>query len=754
MHDNGFHADAEQQTAEVANENLSQAFQLLYIFPHPIQDMARASFLGLYTEGLHDVALPLMKIAEMPSDIREPFSRPESVLQLRLKRNNWPRTLVMPIDLLQARPDVFEHAVFKIVVTSNEAVASAVDLLCEQRDEPLLHVSSVPGEGRRLLEELTVEHVIAYVSAVIDYLQTKSGTMEFALLAAQLTNKSERQTIKPHDLPKVHHNLTAPNEIALRAFGWQLHAQDEIEETPGGTPAERTEQYVERVCRAADAVSKARRSLLTERTAYLCDYRYILALESHYWGHYEGFRKQISDAGDDIRPAIKLFFRSTVQATTYFDNCTTEDSAAAKLHSVFRRGEAQRTKDARSFTAGLAILSAATLAPVLQLEPKLAGIRGDLKQIGKCARSTGMQAQAWKLSQLARKLGEKMRTLVRQEFLDRIDADETGEIEGMKLVSDLPLELIRSKGLPLSLRFDVSRLPVLPGNLYLMNCVRKPAQLPLSAFYKVVVVRSFNNGDILHDVLRQSIHSALKMIGNPAQWDIRFVDIKTENELIAAMESFDGAIMVFDGHGTYESSSGAGKLIIGNQRVDIWELKGRIEFPPVVILSACDTQPLEAGHASAATAAFTLGSLAVLGTTLPIHGAHAGLFIARLLLQIHCTFADHIRKGHHVTWREVVASMTRMAYVTEIMELLHKNIGHIYSSRNYLKVQEVANTAILQRDANWHTLFVEQLAVQVGHATELVAQNVADWGGMTEALKYTHLGRPENIIIIPDDTHH
>nr|WP_315248276.1 hypothetical protein [uncultured Duganella sp.] len=264
-------------------------------------------------------------------------------------------------------------------------------------------------------------------------------------------------------------------------------------------------------------------------------------------------------------------------------------------------------------------------------------------------------------------------------------------------------------------------------------------------------VRSFNQGDVLHDVLRKTIGKALHIIGDSNKWNIRFVDIKTEDEFIEALENFDGAVMVFDGHGTYDSSNGAGKLVIGDQRVDIWELKGRIKFPPVVILSACDTQPLEAGHGSAATAAFTFGALAVLGTTLPILGENAGLFIARLLLQIHFTFADHIRKGGHVTWCEVVAGMTRMAYVTEVMQLLHKNMSHIYTSQNYLDVQAAANTAILQRQANWHVLFIEKLASRVGHGIEMVAQNVAEWGGMTEVLKYTHLGRPENIIITPDD---
>lgn len=51
-----------------------------------------------------------------------------------------------------------------------------------------------------------------------------------------------------------------------------------------------------------------------------------------------------------------------------------------------------------------------------------------------------------------------MKSLVHPEFLQRIDAKEIGRIEGLKLITDLPLELLPSNGIPLALRFDTSRI--------------------------------------------------------------------------------------------------------------------------------------------------------------------------------------------------------------------------------------------------------------------------------------------------------
>jgi hypothetical protein len=239
----------------------------------------------------------------------------------------------------------------------------------------------------------------------------------------------------------------------------------------------------------------------------LVDYRYIVAVQSLYWGHFKHLKKRLSnlsEAGEHAE-SLKAAFRHIVLATTYFD--VFDESSAAFLDTPgFRYLQNERAADARSFTSGLTVLAAATLAPVLRLEPKLNQVRGDLKQLANLVRSDAPHHFDWKLSRITRNISRKIRSLVNPYFLACIDRPEKfGLIEGLKLVTDLPLELMYSGELPLSMRFDLSRLPVLPGNLYLQNCVKPPVIVPLQKFSEILVIRSFAPHDKLKDMLEQAI---------------------------------------------------------------------------------------------------------------------------------------------------------------------------------------------------------------------------------------------------------
>jgi hypothetical protein len=94
--------------------------------------------------------------------------------------------------------------------------------------------------------------------------------------------------------------------------------------------------------------------------------------------------------------------------------------------------------------------------------------------------------------------------------------------------------------------------------------------------------------------------------------NVRFVDVLNEDEFVAAIHSFDGAMMIFDGHGSYDDEIGSGTIVIGGKAVDTWQLRKRCVLPPIVIFSACDTQPVDGSHSSVATAAFSLDAQTVL----------------------------------------------------------------------------------------------------------------------------------------------
>lgn len=754
MEENQAQFDKSNNTAvrsryDMLAESLAAAslFKIVYLVPHMPQKIEDSSILGWYSEGLHEAAAPLISIAEMPADIRELLSDRSSMLINRLTRQISKKVSPISVDSLAADPSFLNAFLFKVIVSNNIDVSKIIDAIATRVKGPLLHVSVAPGRGRVPPKDFNGETMHKYFFDVVAWMLTQENYVHIAKIAQKLLTAEPRRKNEKILLARGEHYLTAPNETALKAFGYRLPQKNPISE-PLMAADVKPERYVNRICESADFISSQRAELLNGIPQSMIDNRYIIAVQSFYWGHFHGYQERISKADGIDRSILKLIVSGTVRATTYFDILTREDRTAFSS-PVYQYFKMQQRADAASFTAGLATIASQTLVPVLRLEPKLNQVRGDLKQIGLCARSKG-HGRERKLSQLSRKLGERLRSLVHPEYLDRIDQIENNGIEGMKIVADLPIELLLTNGIPMALRYDLSRIPVLPGNLYLANCVSAPVTMPVSKFQKIIILRSFEAGDFLRNVVDTAL-SYVKENLKPNSLNIKIVDIATEDDFINALRDFDGAIMIFDGHGAYNRDLGAGELVIGGRRIDAWQLKNKVRIPPIVLFSACDTQPIDGSHSSAATAAFALGARAVVGTMLPIHGLNAGVFLARMFVRINEFIPLAVKFRPVLNWREVISGMIRMSHITDTLGMLETNMADVYRGYDYEEVQIASNMAINNRNPHWHEIFIDELSSKVNRCRGRVLADVERWSGFTESLKYIQLGNPENIIIVDDE---
>lgn len=725
-------------------------FKIAYIVPHETQDLGDASPLGWYTPGLHDAALPLLMASSLPSDIREPYAAPENVLPLRQLRATWP--FITPLQIGAVHDvDRMLPTPFRVYISMREPVAEAIDAIMRQSSFPSLHVSACPAKGRMELERFKRDLVMEYVEGVLLHLQDEPNWAGFVVEARRAMQPCDLQPIRNHSLPRGSHNVLVPNEIALAAFGFHLHVDDPLVKDGGRWPS--VGDYVRRICGSADAVFDMRAQLLEPRND-LIDYRYILAVPSFWWGHYAHYRQRLqrleqlapnSGVSTEFLRIARLSYLAAIRQKTYFDRIEMSDTE--KQIPLLAELSREVAADRRSFTAGLAYLASASLAPVLRLEPKLNEVRGDLKLLAGCVRKPGMHHHHWKRSRQVRQLGSKMRSLIDSMYLDRIDRDEQGhEIEGMKLVCDLPLEWLPTKGLPLSLRFDTSRLPVMPGNMYLANCVSRPVTIPVSAFSEVLIIRSFTVDDPLRGVLEDQIRADAAIASM-----VRIVDVSNEDEFVEALAGYKGACLIFDGHGAYEEDDGAGQIVLGGKTVNAWNLRERCSLPPIVIFSACDTQPLDGAHTSSAIGAFVLGARTVLGTSLPIDGKVAATFIRRLLLRVREFVPAALTLRPVVTWREVVSGLLRMAHVTDILLLLHSNgVARVRSVDDLNAVSLAANIAINHRRSDWYETFLSAYSERCGLPIGELQDKIGKFAALTESMKYVQLGAPENIIITGD----
>ncbi|UXH77918.1 CHAT domain-containing protein [Roseateles amylovorans] len=735
--------DVEDVRAAIAAAKLTRIY---YFFPHAVQDMQRNSPLGWYSPGLLDAAGPFRLISAMPMDVREPHSSVTDVLVNRLGGITWPTLIPIQIDSFAAALDLLA-AVFCVCVTTDPDVALVTDQIFAGRRTPVLHISSVGAPGRKPLAGVTAEVIAEYVRQVLDSLSARGEGKDFVKATRAMLTQAPRRKPKKHYLCVGHHNVTAPNELALAAFGYKFTRERAISRPIQELDGDPTKRYVTAICTSTDAILAERDQLLSAKVPGLVDHRLILAVASTYWGHFRQWRQLARSVDATDRHEFRRALASVIQAQTYFQQIQFDEDHEPVISRYQRMLSSMWATDLNALTAALGLMSSATLCPVVRLEPRLNQVRGDVIALAHCIRAQVGTHHAWKVARLTERLGAKARSLVNEEFLKRIDAPEKACIEGIKLVTDLPLELMPSNGIPIGLRFDTSRLSPFPGNLFWGTNMAPPVHLPVSAFHNVLIIRSFSDDDPIRCVLEQALETFAG--GGFTHVKYRFVDVSTEAEFIETIQAFDGAVMIFDGHGRYDTDLGMGSLVVGGAPLDMWALKRKCQLPPVVMFSACDTQPIDGSHSSVATAALACGARAVLATMFPVNAKDSALMLARTLYRLDAFLPFAVKIFPMLTWRHVVSGMLRMSHTTESARSLDKRAHLGLTEGAFRRIQLVANNTINSWNPAWHRKWIEAIAAEAQRTPGEIEALLVKHVGLTESMRYVQLGIPERIYITP-----
>jgi hypothetical protein len=352
----------------------------------------------------------------------------------------------------------------------------------------------------------------------------------------------------------------------------------------------------------------------------------------------------------------------------------------------------------------------------------------------------GSAPKAERRNKLARDIGRALRAAIPDELFTKIEQHHN---DGIKLIGDTPLELLPVNDLPLGLRSVTSRMPTLPGNLLMrQGLLRTSTLFRPGDFRRLLVVRAFEAGDPLRDVLVDAVERFNAMSSN--RIDLNVVDVKSKDEFLEAFNDYDGALGVFDGHGAHARSDPQGTLAVCPIKFNPFELYGRIRVPPIVFLSACETHTLEGMESSVASAFLFMGARSVLGTLGPIDGLNAGILIGRFCLRF-SDFVHFVRAT--LPWSQVVTGMLRMSYLTDVLRELQRQLA--FNDDLYLAIHTEINTAINSFQPGWF----EQLLTSVAKSLSISETQVRDvWLRtcyFTDTLNYVHFGIPEHIFVVP-----
>ena len=539
------------------------------------------------------------------------------------------------------------------------------------------------------------------------------------------------------------HNSVQPNLMALHAAGYvdTIHGRfDKISDGIG--------PYVEQICQTSQSILDERQAI-GERAGnqYFRRPPGISLFAPAIYPH----MGQVSLNAGPFSAEDKRRFLAIRRALQNQDGYSYDARTSAQARALFGAdmgGELQphflmmeRAAELSLATECVATLAASEVSAVLRMPNRVNRTAGQVRQFAQQyhARKTTER----KRTEAFRRVQHAVTDSIPAAFLPLIEDAE----EGVRLICDAHLEWMNIRGLPLCIQKDVTRIPVTPGNLFIDQLsAKKYKHLKVSDFSEVLVLSALEEADPISRFFDVAISVFEPHFSK--QVTVRTVRVRKRADIIDALNSFDGAMMVFDGHGGHEPGQPA-TLQLLDEEINIWELQvERPRVPPIVILSACDTHAADRNHATTANGFLSIGARAVLGSVFPIDARDAALFVARLIYRI----AEFVPSAHRqfnrsLTWMEIMGGMVRMQLLTDFCRRLERK--SIINSEAYHTIHLAGNMAINGGD-EWPFETVIESLVEHGVDERLAWRELHAATANSTAISYLQLGRPETVIIHPN----
>ncbi len=766
--------------------NPGDPFKILYLVVHDVAGADEFSPFQGFGRPFLDTVSGLAEIALLPADVRELGMDRNGVLRSRLLGEG---THAVPLQINVLAAFLERHPASFVCVYSPASLQPAVAAILAQVPRPVLHrvlpgdsgaahadpadgdpqlgpadaaaPAEAPAPGGDLADPWAVwvarrraalRALRAHLERVAVHAASERPAVAEALRAFLAQVPAEPPEADPLDVVGHTHGVTRPSETALVALGYEFPRGRWMDSRSGDAvyAAEQlpAAQRVRVLRREAVERVPGMRALRTADLVLTAPSVYAhLYVRKHRRPHVPGNRS--ATAG--LRAAFDALAGQTGYPFRDLDGGVVRDpqSRDALLGAL-----AVRQEEMEAYTTVLALRAASDVTPVLRLPAGANQFRGAAINLAQSARRQSTDGGR-QLNRLARQLSQSLTRAVPPELLPMVQDPST---ERVVIVADAPLEWLEIDGLPLMLTRDCSRLPTTPGNVFVINAVVAAGERMVSArrFEEVLVVRSYDRTDPVRPLLERAARHVLGAASG-ARTRLRIVDVATAKELIAALDGYDGAIMIFDGHGAAGSLTSPGALRIGREAVDPWTIRAAARVPPIVLLSACDTHALDAAHASPVNAFLAAGAKTVVGTSLPVDARYAAIFVARLLLRLEQYLPMLLtRPLGLVRWSEILPGLQRMNYVSEALAALVAAGAVRLTVEDRRRVAFAANMAINDPErgappAAWYGRFAGALTAAAGIGADTATRLLREHAWITDALKYVQYGNPDRVLIAADD---
>jgi hypothetical protein len=592
--------------------------------------------------------VPLMEhIPALPSDILDPTIEPAD--RMARRRSGDSAWLWTPVNLstLLAKRKPRPEAPYMVIMTSDEASAKAVSRWRVPLRLRPVHLSYYRAGGAIDPRTFTPENLrqrLIGLTRRARQIDRRLDTSEHEKALANWRN----EPLRPSSLTLHSHNVTRPNEMTLIGAG-----EAPATEEKGHLNVSPEADYVRGITESTEAVMALWPEADDRLAQLMTPPRPDLFLVAP--SMYRGMAKRIERA--IAEPMLKAALRRLDRQRGY----TLELPMDEKDIEIVGPLLALRGAELKLLSTAAGLRAVGTLAATIRLPPAVNQTGGAVGQLARFLRAHE-NPPLIKAARVFRAVQRALERAIPAEHLELIKRSTTG----IKIIADAPLEWLPVDGVPLGIRYDVSRIDTTAGNLFVEQ-IRSPQPLyiPPDAFRDYLVLSMFEEGDPIAPHLRVgTVHTMDKeqapIIG-------QFASPKTPSEFVAAIGKFNGPMLIVDSHGGHEDGDRPGGLMIGGKSFDVWSLMGKVRMPPIVVLSACDTHPFDRSHATVANGFLACGALAVVATVLPIRSAQASRFVMRLINRaVH--YGDIVNEaGRSVPWTHIVSGVLRMDLATDII---------------------------------------------------------------------------------------
>lgn len=676
-----------------------------------------------FSPGLMGFEWALQKIVTMPADLMEPAFSPEARRNRRALGQGAYRWLPLNLSTLLIWPPEID-APLQVLFSQDPKTAESVETWCDARPIRPLHVSLSPTGMALGPDELTRRALQGYAEGVINRVNDEHRAAAIRLLRKWRPQRHRRSTLRFES-----HNVTVANEMVLLTEGIQPSRARPLNPATDG-------DYVRSIRDSVGAVRALRKQIQPTPAARAFPLRPDLILFAPAMLRALYGRSRADGAEER---ALRAAFRTIQRQTGYALRTDREDEVAVFGEPAWFAINGLRSRELRIQSGGVGILAASTLAASIRLPPSVNRIRGVIGTLADHLRAHP-DAQP-KTSRVFTAVQSALSSAIDPALLDLIRSTKSG----VRIVADVPIEWLPIDGLPLFLRFETSRIGATPGNLSFGELTNSgQIVVPPEVFDEILHIRAFQ----VNDPIREDMEIALQLIAPEAGVTIRTVDVQTRGELVQALNDFGGAIVIVDAHGAHGPDR-PGELLIGNERVEAWSLRGHARIPPIVILSACDTHAVDGSHATVANGFISCGAQSVIGTFLPVRSHDSSVLVARLIMRVKTFVRIMNRRGYSVSWFKVVTYGLRAQLITDIARALGERLGR--DEDDQIELAQKASARMNLGEANWwedlRADVLEKTGWTEAETDEFLQRAISE----SDVIRYVHMGSPETIIITSAD---